>query len=127
MPFLCEDDFLTKLSPSLPTLPATLTIDIIVQFITDHYKVSISDIKSHSKTQLHCDIRVLTALIATKLNIASITAVSRYFNRDASGLARLINKNGVRLKNTVDEMDKLLQMSRCQACPLYSFAAKNSN
>ena len=112
---LCNDDFLTKLPPDLPLSPSTLTIDVIVLFIAEHYKVNINDLKSHSKTQLHCDIRVLTGLIAVKLNIASLTIISRYFNRDASGFARLIKRKEATMDNHVERLIKLLQMSRCQA------------
>lgn len=112
---LCEDDFLTRLPQSLPTLPSTLTIDQIVVFISEHYKVHIDDLKSHSRATIYSDIRILTALIAAKLNIANFAITSKYFNRDPSGIARLIKRKGITLEKKTKELIELLLMSTSQA------------
>jgi putative transposase len=115
-PVLCEDSFLKGLSQNI-SLPSAITLEEIVQYLANHYKVESSILMGPSRNKLYSEIRMLTALVAIELKIASLTTISKYFNRDITAFIHLIKRKGRRkeINDKVQTFKTALQMSGCQA------------
>jgi hypothetical protein len=61
--------------------------------LANHYKGESSILIGASRNELYSEICMLTALVAIEPKIASLTAVSKYFNRDATAFIHLIKRN----------------------------------
>jgi chromosomal replication initiation ATPase DnaA len=91
-PILCEDSFLKGLSQNI-SLPSAITLEEIAQYLANYYKGEPRILIGASRNELYSEIRMLTVLVAIELKIASLTTISKYFNRDATAFIHLIKRN----------------------------------
>lgn len=114
---LGDDDFLRRLK-DISTINATvINLKYLVKVICSYYSIDEHVLKKTSKSRNHTKIRAIIAWLAREFNVCTLNEVAKYFNRDATGLIRVIRRFEVYLinNNELITCKELIEKSVCQA------------
>ena len=71
---------------------SSLNLEYVIQVVCQHYFVSETSLQSVSRKHGYAKIRAVIGKIVQELNVCSLTAVAKYFNRDVTGLIRTMRQ-----------------------------------
>jgi putative transposase len=89
---LANDYFLENLQFPKENNEILLDLKGVVESICSYYEVYESSLCGASRARSYARIRAIIAWLAQSLGICTLTAVAKYFNRDVTGLIRIIGR-----------------------------------
>lgn len=110
---LAEDKFLKRILKTKITEKSSLHLNELIKIVCEYYSVDECTLKSNSRIRRYNKIRIIIAIIAKEMNIATLINVANYFNRDVSGLSRCF-RIGLGLDDIPEELRNVINMSICQ-------------
>jgi REP element-mobilizing transposase RayT len=93
-----------------------LTLDELVAIVCEYYSISLDQLRSSNKMRFRSNIRVMIAILAQEANIATLTKVATYLNRDVSAISRAMRLHGEdkEMQRELLRVRELCRMSKCQ-------------
>jgi chromosomal replication initiation ATPase DnaA len=67
-------------------------LEQLTRVVCEHFAVNVSILKENSRLRKYTKIRATNTWLACEFNICTLKSGSLYFNRDAAGLIRTIQK-----------------------------------
>lgn len=114
-PAICDDQFMKKIMQiqeiDKPSIKVQLTS--IVESICEYYSIKESDLLIRTQNRLLSKARFMTARLAIQFEVATLTVVATYFNRDVSTLSRGSSK--IMSGNEFDEVKRYVENAIAQA------------
>lgn len=106
---LANDDFIEKLEKKIHIEKVHISMDDLIKTVCSYYLVEVYQLQSHSRKREFSRIRGVIAWLAQELKISNLHEVAKYFNRDASGLSRLLRVTKISVDQEA-ELNKLCQL-----------------
>jgi putative transposase len=93
-PAICDDQFMQQLAQlqKIDKCVVKATLRKLVELTCEYYAIKESDLHLRSQKRLPSKLRLMIARLAIQFEIANLTEVAIYFNRDVSTFSRGLNK-----------------------------------
>jgi chromosomal replication initiation ATPase DnaA len=114
---LADENFLKNLPINLYEEKNKISFESLIEIVCAHYSVDKIYLRDNSRSRSKAKLRATIAYLAREFNICTLTSVSKFFNRDITGLSRLIRKLEEldAIKNELLELKTIIFKSNCQA------------
>jgi putative transposase len=114
---LGDDNFLQNLDIGCDTKKYHIALEEVIRIVCAYYSVSETNLAERSRSRVNTRLRAVIGWLVREFDIYTLSHVSKFFNRDITGLIRSIRniESVSTIKQELIEIKELVKKSICQA------------